>query len=296
MLVAYIDEFGHDGPFIDKSHAKFHHHPVFGYAGFILPASATREMGAIFKRERNTLFKAEVASSSTPNQYEKKGNEYFSTGSIESFPSHARVFKGLLKQLYRRDGQLFFYGDEKPVGTVKQTGQPSRTTVQNALRETINRICRHADDLSSDVLIIADSITDKTRREIAAQMYAHIYHRSGTHMEMRRAIEVPLHIESKLNSNVQFADWICALTARASDYQLIRDSEFTWAGKQFGEATYGHFTHQSKIRTLEGTTDIHHSALFNTDRVAIPSLPAGSIGAANPALRSYFDRIRSASP
>jgi len=292
MLVAYIDEFGHAGPFISADHKKFNHHPVFGYAGFILPAENARTMSAMFKRERDTLFQVQIQASDTPNQYEKKGNEYFSTGSINDNPSQIRVFRSLLKKLYRQGGKLFYYGDEKSRGTVKQTGREAGQTIQEALQEAVNRICRHADSENQDVLIIADSITDKTRREMAAQTYAHIYSRSTTHKEMKRIIEVPLHIESKLNTNIQFADWICALISRASHYQLVRDSEFAWAAQHFAEDVRGNFTFESKLFTRTNELDINHSQLFQVGRSRFPSHEDGSLGAQNPQLQAFYDSLR----
>lgn len=35
MLIAYLDEFGHQGPFVSATDKKFSEHPLFGYAGYI---------------------------------------------------------------------------------------------------------------------------------------------------------------------------------------------------------------------------------------------------------------------
>lgn len=290
MLIAYIDEFGHDGAFIDPKHPKFHQHPAFGYSGFIIPASASRDLGAIFKRERNLLFKTQVESSPNPNQWEKKGNEYFSTGSIQKFPEYVRVFRSLIFQLRRLDGRLFYYGDEKLCGTSKQTGRDMKMNRTDALRETINRICRHADKQNQDVLIIADSITDKTRIEISADMYSHVYSRTYKYPEMKRAIEVPLHVESRLNTSVQFADWISALISRSTHYQLVRDSEFGWASELFGNSVHGMFTTESKLH-IQGGEDIHNFGIFEKVRPLFPKLGANTLGTLKPELAAFYDTL-----
>lgn len=269
---------------------------MFGYAGFVLPAKNARAFGAYFKHQRNTLFSALIDASPSPHQFEKKGNEYFSTGSIESYPQHIRVFRSILQHLYSLEGQIFYYGREKKKGTVAQTATSSRDTVEHSLRETINRLSRHADYSDSDLMIIADAITDKTRREIAAQMYGHIYKRSNEYFEMRRAVEVPLHIESKLNTNVQFADWVCALIARASHYQLVRESEFEWAPRLLGADIRSHFTYESVLHALNHADTINHSGLFETKRTRFPVLPDSSIGAKNPKLTAFYDTLRDAQP
>ena len=36
--LACLDEFGHIGPYVSKEDPKYHDSPVFGFAGFVLPA------------------------------------------------------------------------------------------------------------------------------------------------------------------------------------------------------------------------------------------------------------------
>lgn len=286
MLVAYLDEFGHVGPFIEEGHPKYGQHPVFGYAGFILPASSARAIGAEFKRVKTSLFRTEIDKSTTPAQWERKGSEYFTTGSIRARPEQIRAFSGLLRQLGTLGGQLFYYGDEKKRGTLKQTGRTAHDIMHDALRETINRICTHAETANEDVLILMDSFTDKTRQELAAKMYAHIYSRRRT--EMKRIIEAPLHIESKLNSGIQMADWICALVSRAAHLQLTQDSEFGWAAEHFRSSVWGMFTHESKLHLLYGS-DIHHSDLFKSTSERFRPQRAGTLGAQHPDLQKVYE-------
>jgi len=292
MLVAYLDEFGHVGPYIEDGHRKFGQHPVFGYAGFIIPASNARAIGAEFKRVKTSLFKTEIDKSATPAQWERKGSEYFTTGSIEARPEQVRAFTGLVRQLRGLGGQLFYYGDEKQRGTVKETNRTAHDVMHDALRETINRICTHAETAGEDVLILMDSFTDKTRQELAAKMYAHIYSRRRN--EMKRIIEAPLHIESKLNSGIQMADWVCGLIGRASHLQLVKDSEFRWAATSFRSSLQGGFTYESKLHLLRGP-EIHHSELFNERPVRFVQPRPGTLGARIPNLQEIYDATRRAS-
>lgn len=260
MLIAYLDEFGHVGPYIDEHHPKFKHHPVFGYAGYVLPAEQARRIGSTFRQAKTSLFKTEINASKTPHQWERKGSEYFSTGTINKRPEQIRVFNALVGDLRKVDGCLFYYGDEKVRGTLKQTGVESNRIAAQALKQTIDRLCTHADRVNQELLILTDAITDKTRQELVAEMYAHIYGRKRA--EMKRIIEAPLHIESKLNSGIQFADWICALVTRASHFQLVEDSAFSWASEHFRSSLSGGFTLESKLHLLHGK-EIHHSELFS---------------------------------
>lgn len=265
MLVAYLDEFGHVGPYVCPEHKKFFHHPIFGYAGYVIPASNSREMGATFKHAKMQLFKTPIEKSQHPNQWERKGSEFFSSGSIKNHPEQARVFKSLVRKLKRLDGKIFFYGDEKQKGTKKETNKDALSITEEALRETINRLCTYAESKDSDIIILMDQITDSTRKELAAKMYAHIFGRSrpeNDHPEMKRIIDAPLHIESDLNSGIQFADWICALMSRVSHWQFVDDSEFSWAPNIFGECLRKSFTHESKIHCLY-RGDIHKDELLS---------------------------------
>lgn len=40
--IAYLDEFGHIGPYVSREHPSYHDSPVFGLAGFVLPSSEVR--------------------------------------------------------------------------------------------------------------------------------------------------------------------------------------------------------------------------------------------------------------
>lgn len=45
---AYLDEFGHAGPHVARTDPKFRESPVFGNAGFVLPAEEVRGFGTWF--------------------------------------------------------------------------------------------------------------------------------------------------------------------------------------------------------------------------------------------------------
>lgn len=293
MLIAYLDEFGHVGPYIGPEHKKFNQHPVFGYAGFVVPASNAREVGAAFQANKKRLFKTEIAASATPSQWERKGSEYFTTGSIAKRPEQIRVFQSLITMLVKNQGTLFYYGDQKPVGTLKQTGMDSNTITKNALKEAINRLCTHAEREDQDILLIMDAITDKSRREIVAEMYAHIFSRSrdAEHPEMKRIVDAPLHIESSLNASIQFADWICALIGRFSHWQLVPSSPFAWAETHFAETLQQKFTYESKLFLSSGAS-IHHSELLRLGK----AYPPTSVGEQARIPKDFYQKLRAGLP
>lgn len=44
----YLDEFGHIGPYVSRTHPKYNTSPLFGLAGLIFPASSIRKFSAFF--------------------------------------------------------------------------------------------------------------------------------------------------------------------------------------------------------------------------------------------------------
>lgn len=292
MLIAYLDEFGHVGPFVSRDNPKYNTHPVFGYAGYVIPARNARYFSHEFNKTKRTLYKTDIEKSKSPGQWEKKGAEFFSTGSMTSRPELARSFIGLVRILKSNQGHLFYYGDEKPQGTRKQTQKSAEDYTETALRETINRLCRHADRQGEDLAILMDDFTEKSRRELVANMYGHIYARTAHQEEMRRIVEPPLHVDSKLNSSVQFADWVCGLVGRATDYQLVENSQFDWIPQTFQSALTGSFTYESKIHLLGSEKELHHSNILDPHRPHLPPMLENTIGSADPRLQGFYNSLR----
>ena len=42
MYIAYLDEFGHIGPFTGRNQQKYNENPLFGLGGIVLPATEAR--------------------------------------------------------------------------------------------------------------------------------------------------------------------------------------------------------------------------------------------------------------
>ena len=42
---AYLDEFGHIGPYLGRTHPRCNDSPVFGIAGLVLPVNEVRGFG-----------------------------------------------------------------------------------------------------------------------------------------------------------------------------------------------------------------------------------------------------------
>lgn len=278
VLLAYIDEIGETGAFVSRDHPRYNTSPAFGYAGFVLPAANARQFGAIFQREKKTLYKTAIEAAAHPGRWERKGADIFRVETPDRYPAQLRVFNALVHQVRRLEGRLFYYADEKPLGTPQQTRGDS--TIKDllvdretrAMREALNRIARHADWCDANVMVIIDQVNEKVRSARLPIMYEHILGRAAEYPEMKRIIEPPMHVDSVLSANIQFADWVAACVGRAIDYQLIGDSQHEWITRQgVIDAVRGSFTHESKVHLWHRSVpDIHHSEVFNRARPLYP--------------------------
>ncbi len=228
MLLAYIDEIGEPGAFVSKDHARFNTSPAFGYAGFIVSEDKARLFGSIFTEEKRRVFKTEIAESENPGQWERKGASVFHRYTHEKFPQQIRVFNSLVWKLRSLGGNLFYYADEKPLGTPAQTKLNTEVRETAAMQESLNRLARHAESQQpgQNLIVMIDQINENQRSARVPNMYGHILGRASSHAEMKRIIEPPMHVDSVLSANIQFADWVAAFVTRAIEYQVSDAAPF----------------------------------------------------------------------
>nr|WP_179483961.1 DUF3800 domain-containing protein [Allobranchiibius huperziae] len=270
-MLAYLDEIGQPGPFIAPDHPRFNTSPAFGYAGFVIPEAAAQQFGARFAREKATFFGQQAEEAEHPGRFEVKGASLLRAGTAEGFPQNIRLMNALVGALRSLGGELFYYADEKARGTARETGADPAALERGAINETLNRLARHAQRCDSNMMIMMDQINEKARAGRLPGMYSHIFGRVGTHPEMRRVLEPPMHIDSKLSSNIQFADWVAACVGRAIDYQLVETSPHEWVCEAFSSLP-GAFTYESKVHLQHrpGGTDLVHSQILNRQRPLYP--------------------------
>lgn len=272
MLLAYIDEIGETGAFVSREDARYNTSPAFGYAGFVVDEQDARSFGQAFTEQKRRVYATEIAASSHPSQWERKGADLFRPATVERYPQQIRVFNGLVRRLRVFGGRLFYYADEKPIGTPRQTELDTVTRESAAMRETLNRLARYADEQGRNLLVMMDQVNEKQRVERMPTMYAHMFGRSGQFEEMKRIVEPPMHIDSAVSSNIQFADWIAACVSRAIDYQLVDGSAHAWVAGSTVDAVRGSFTHESKVHLWHRSVDdLHHSSIFRRERPLFPT-------------------------
>src|SRR5258708_2821708 len=114
MLISFLDEFGHIGPFVARNHASYQQSPVFGLAGFLLPHNQTRTFATWFFQFKSKLLEPELKRSGKhPATWEKKGTELFTTKNVKKYPAIKLAPGRVINKIYRLDGRLFYYGRQK---------------------------------------------------------------------------------------------------------------------------------------------------------------------------------------
>lgn len=278
VLLAYIDEVGDFGAYRSPDDPKYRGFPACGYGGFVIDESEARNLGAYFTIQKRRLFSKEMANAANPVTWEKKGADIFRPQSPTRAENQVRVYLSILRELRRLGGQVFYYVNEKPIGSPRQVRWVRGEWERDALQETLNRLARHAEYEDSQLLVIADNIEEKTRRERTHEMYRHIYGRASSNPEMKRLVEPPMHVDSALSSNIQLADWIATWLRRLVDYQLLRESQYKWV---IQDPWVPHierlFTYESKLHLYERSVDdLNHSGILRPQRRLHPT-PDGQL-------------------
>lgn len=284
MLVAYIDEIGEPGAFVSKEHPRYNTSPAFGYAGMILPEHRARFFGSVFVERRRQLFAGEIAKAENPGQFEQKGSTLFTRETPSRGRQYERAFRHLAREVVRLGGHLFYYADEKPIGTPRQTRLDHDEVEALAMQETLNRLCRYSDDHGQNLMVMIDQINESQRNKRIPNMYAHILSRTASKPEMKRIIEPPMHVDSVLSANIQFADWVAAFVGRAVDYQLIDDSPFKWVTATF-DRDRKIFTNESKLYLRQREVNgIQNSSILQPQRPLYRPVRGQRIGDVAPEL------------
>lgn len=110
MLIVYLDEFGHVGPYISPKHKKYHENPVFGYGGFVIPEVEVRRFGGYFEHIKERLLAEEIRAANVhPRRWEKKGASLLTTKNYNKYGSEMiPALKRISRELKRSRGNVFF--------------------------------------------------------------------------------------------------------------------------------------------------------------------------------------------
>lgn len=244
LYIAYLDEFGHIGPYISHDHPQHNTHPAFGLGGFVLPYNKVREFATFFFQTKKSLLNYEIEKSGEhPARWEKKGSSLYTTKNITKYPELRKATFRILNKIEKLNGFVFYTGVEK---RINQEKHDSKKLYLQVLRESIKRLDQECNEKSAQFLIILDQQEDKVMRPKIVQIAAsEMFGQS----ERKCLLEPPIQAESHLYQTIQCADWLCGIIGRLTHYNLDKDNkpEFDWAEKFF-KSRISNITKRSSIR------------------------------------------------
>lgn len=213
--VAYLDEFGHVGQYISRTHTQFKTSPVFGLGGVLLPAEEVREFAIFFYQLKCQLLAWDIIHenprSLPPYQWEKKGSKLFTTRNVTQYRSLRQATFRLLNHIRKIGGYVIYAGEHK-IGPARQhdATKTFRRQLLHAVR-TIDRYCTQS--RSTFMLLLDEQRAGNEWREQNVEACTLAMFEDPAE-KCRSLIGPPLQGESHLFQTLQCADWICGLVGR----------------------------------------------------------------------------------
>ena len=213
MIFAYLDEFGHVGPFFSRAHPQHNSSPVFGIAGILLPEDAVRPFAGFFLHRKNELLAGDIQKSGKPPYaWEKKGTNLFTANSIEKYPNIRQTAFRLINQIKTCRGKIFYSGRQKIKGQSEDLN--SNGLYKTVLAQAIRQIDSYCQGIGENYVIVIDE--HSARKELLDTAAKTMFGNSPA----RRLSSTPFEVESYLNQNIQAADWVAAIVGRMWNYRL----------------------------------------------------------------------------
>jgi hypothetical protein len=228
-LMVYLDEFGHEGPFISRDHERHRTSPVFGLGGFWIPIDQVRHFSTWFYRLKCDLLKFEIErDQAIAHSWEKKGAALYTTRNVLQYQQLRRATNRLLNKIEKTGGKVFYVGVEKDS---PQDHHTAKDLYRSVLREAIKRLDQHCDWNQCQFFMIMDEKEQTFRQEIVREAAIQMY----GHEKKRYLIEPPIQAESHLFQTLQCADWLCGLIGRTATYMVLPEEypELEWTEKYF---------------------------------------------------------------
>ncbi|EPB5149917.1 DUF3800 domain-containing protein [Morganella morganii] len=227
LYIVYLDEFGHDGPFISHDHDIHNTHPVFGLGGFVIPANKVREFSHFFFKLKQNLFgkheiplarkKAEESGMRFQlSSWEKKGSKQYSVANLRSYKTFLTGSTNrIINNITKNGGFLFYVGEAKKRGVGKHNPQG---VYKSSLKEVIKRLDDEFKTQDAQFLIFMDD--HEMRKEIVKRSIYEMHQ-----CDKYQLVEAPVQVDSKLYQTIQCADWLCAIYGKLSYFDVEPDSK-----------------------------------------------------------------------
>jgi len=207
--IAYLDEFGHVGPFVSRADPKHRTSPVFGLAGYVLPADQVRWFATWFFKRKCELLDFEIQRArKQPAVWEKKGSSLYTVKNVQKYRALRDFTYRMFRELNDLGGVVFYVGMEKTLAPAQHNSRRLYTAVFGEAIKRIDGFCA-SDAHPANFLLALDqhALRPTLITHAARAMF-------GGQSPRRRLIEPPIHLESHRYQTIQAADWIAGLVGR----------------------------------------------------------------------------------
>ena len=212
--LAYLDEFGHIGPYVSREDPQHNDSPVFGLAGFVMPITQIRGFAKWVFRLKKQVFSHELARSNRiPAQWEKKGSRLYTVKNVTRYREPRRLTNRLLEKVTTLGGFVFYVGTKKIAGVDSHNPNNLYTATFLEAIKRIDQFCTEDYGPGGMFMVVLDEHNRRSAIVTAAgqSMFG------GTEPR-RRLIEPPFQVESHRYQTLQAADWIAGLMGRIGAY------------------------------------------------------------------------------
>lgn len=231
MYIVYLDEFGHIGPYISKTDPRHNNHPVFGLAGFAIPAHNARKLSSYFFNMKKNFFAKKIMDSGKKcYEFEEKSSNFLRNnqfnGSSKIKKEKTNIINRLLRKISALDGFIIYVGIEKYLSPDEFR---AKGLYKQVVKELIKRIDEEMNEKSKSFLLVMDQQSDLAKKSPVNDMRREIVRQASMTMfgedKKLNLVEPPIQVESHLYPNVQIADWICGLIGKISFYDHDKSCE-----------------------------------------------------------------------
>lgn len=214
---AYLDEFGHVGPYVSRSDAKYNTSPIFGLGGMVLPVEAVRNFSTYFYQLKCRLCKEELERAQMPAySWEMKGSSVYRLKNIQNYLSLRQGTNRLLNRISKVGGFVFYVGIRKYMSPQESCSEALYKAVLKEAIKRLDEFCQKTEATFSIVLDQSGSFegTDPIRVSVVSAACIEMFG-----MNHRRSlIEPPMQVESHLFQTIQCADWLCSLISKIETF------------------------------------------------------------------------------
>ena len=227
MYIVYLDEFGHIGPYVSTRDPKYKTHPIFGIAGFVIPAENVRKFSSFFYFIKKSILAPKIDRADChPSEFEEKASSLFKASQFNKNKKvkreKSRAIFRLIEKVENLGGFFIYVGIEKHQSPEESN---SKGLYKQVLKETIKRIDDEMESRRSNFLIVLDQQDDMNEKKSSTSNMRHELVKQASFSmcgddKRRRLIEPPIQAESHLYQTVQFADWVCGIVSKFSFYEL----------------------------------------------------------------------------